>query len=121
MATIVAAWVQSIASRVAATIAAGATEVIDVDLATAGYDLFELQLDIVIGSASSVTVSVYGSADTGTTDDITALQTYSVIANDRRTLFLSGAHRQVSITNDDGSNATGNISALGAGRSWFST
>jgi len=121
MATIKPVWTENVSVRSAATLAAGATATHDIDLDNLGADLSEVQIDIAIGSASSVTVEIFGSPDSGTTDDTTALLSYTVDANDRRTLQLGGAYRQIKLTNDDGSNATGNITIIHAWRQWDST
>ena len=120
MATITATWTEAVEGRAAATISAGATATIDIDLDNLGADRADAQIGITIGSASSVTVNVFGSPDSGTTDDTTALISYTVTANDRRTIVLDGAFRQISITNNDGSNATGNVSVYYAWRTWVS-
>jgi hypothetical protein len=67
-----------------------------------------------------VTVNVLGSPNSGTTDDTTAMLSYTVAANDRRMLRLSGAHRQIQLVNNDGGNATGNIAIIYAWRQWTS-
>lgn len=120
MATISPSWTENVTGRSAATIGTGATATVDIDLDNLGADRADVQVDITIGSASSVTVSVFGSPDSGTTDDTTGLMEYTVSANDRRTLILTGNHRQISITNNDGSNATGNVAVIYAWRQWTS-
>ena len=120
MATISPSWTENVSVRSAATISAGATATHDIDLDTLGADLSETQIDITIGSSSGVTVEIFGSPDSGTTDDTTALVSYTVAANDRRSLSLTGAYRQIKLTNDDGSNATGNIAIIHAWRQWTS-
>ena len=120
MATISSSWTENVSVRSAATIAAGATATHDIDLDTLGADLSEVQIDITIGSSSGVTVEIFGSPDSGVTDDTTALVSYTVAASDRRTIALTGAYRQVKLTNNDGSNATGNIAIIHAWRQWTS-
>lgn len=100
---------------------AGASASFPIDLANLGADRAEVQLDIIISNADSVTVQVLGSADSGTTDDTTVLEAYTVSANDRRTIILTGAFRRIKVTNNDGaSDATGVVSALFAWRNWVS-
>lgn len=121
MATITPTWTEGVSLRSAATIAASGTATADVDLDNLGADRADVQIDITIGSSSGVKVEIFGSPDSGTTDDTTALLSYTVTANDRRTITLTGAYRQVKWTNNDGTNATGNISAAYAWRNWTST
>lgn len=121
MATITATWTEGVSLRSAATIAASGTATADVDLDNLGADRADVQIDITIGTSSGVTVEVFGSPDSGTTDDTTPLLSYTVSANDRRTIVLTGAYRQIKWTNNDGSNATGNIAADYAWRNWTST
>ncbi len=120
MATITATWTENVTLRAAATLAAAGVATHDIDLATNGYDRVDVQVDVVIGSSTGVTVRVYGSPDSGTTVDDQPLLVYSISADDTRTLVLTGAYRQISLTNDDGTNATGNITILYAGRKWTS-
>lgn len=121
MATIAPTWTENVSIRSAATLAASGTAGYDLDLDNLGADLYEVQIDITIGSASGVVVEVFGSPDSGTTDDDVPLVTYTATASEVRTLTLSGAHRRVVLTNLDGSNATGNIAIKGAWRQWTST
>ena len=120
MATISPTWTENVSVRSAATLAAGTTATHDIDLDNLGADRSDVQIDITIGSSSGVTVKIFGSPDSGTTDDTTALVSYTVAANDRRTIALTGPYRQISLTNDDGSNATGNIAIDHAWRQWTS-
>lgn len=120
MATISPSWTEAVVLRSAATLAASGNAGYDIDLDTLGADRSDVQIDITIGSSSGVTVDVFGSPDSGTTDDTTALLSYTVAANDRRTITLTGAFRRVEITNNDGSNATGNIAIQHAWRQWTS-
>ncbi len=120
MATISPSWTENVSVRSAATLAASGTATHDIDLDNLGADRSDVQIDITIGSSSGVTVEIFGSPDDGTTDDTTALLTYTVAANDRRTLVLTGAYRQIKLTNDDGANATGNIAIKHAWRQWTS-
>lgn len=120
MATIKPVWTENVSVRSAATLASAGTATHDIDLDNLGADRSDVQIDIIIGSSSGVTVEVFGSPDSGTTDDTLALLTYTVAANDRRTLRLTGAYRQIKLTNNDGSNATGNITIIHAWRNWNS-
>ena len=120
MATISPAWTENVSVRSAATLASSGTATHDIDLDTLGADRSDVQIDIIVGSSSGVTVEIFGSPDSGTTDDTTPLMSYIVSANDRRTLTLTGAYRQIKLTNNDGSNATGNITIIHAWRQWSS-
>lgn len=121
MATIKPVWTENVSVRSAATLAAGGTATHDIDLDNLGADRSDVQIDITIGSSSGVTVEVFGSPDSGTTDDTTPLMSYTVDVSDRRTLVLTGPYRQIKLTNNDGSNATGNIAIDHAWRQWDST
>ena len=124
MATTTPSWTENQTLRSAATLAAGATEGHDLDIAAAGYDLVVLQFNIAHSSSSGVTVNLYSSPDSGTTDDDVSLPGgFSTDGTDEiRTVTVMGhPHIRASITNDDGSNATGNISILYAGRKWDTT
>lgn len=121
MATIKPVWTEGVSIRSAATLAAAATAGYDLDLDTLGADAYEVQINITIGSSSGVTVEVFGSANSGTVDDDVPIVAYTTGTTEIRTLRLAGAHRRLLLTNDDGSNATGNISILGAWRQWDST
>ena len=120
MATISPTWTENISVRSAATLAAAASATHDIDLDNLGADRSDVQIDIIVGSSSGVTVEIFGSPDSGTTDDTTPLMSYTVSADDRRTLTLTGAYRQIKLTNNDGSNATGNITIIHAWRQWSS-
>lgn len=120
MATISPSWTEAVVLRSAATLAASGTATYDIDLDTLGADRSDIQVNITIGSSSGVTVEIFGSPDSGTTDDTTALVSYTVSANDIRTITVTGAYRQIKLTNNDGSNATGNISIQHAWRQWTS-
>lgn len=121
MAIIKPVWTRNVVLRTAATLAAGTTSLHDIDLNNLGADLAEPQIDIIKGSASSITVEFFASPDDGTTDDTTPLFEYTVSADDRRTIPITGAYRQIALTNNDGSNATGNIAIIYAWRQWDST
>lgn len=120
MVTTSPSWTEGVSLRAAATLGAGASATHDIDLDTLGADAVEAQISITKGSASSITVNIFGSPDSGTTDDTTPMLTYTVTADDRRTLRLSGAYRQIQLVNNDGSNATGNIAITYAWRQWTS-
>lgn len=120
MATIKPVWTENVSVRSAATLAASGTATHDIDLNTLGADRSDVQIDIVIGSSTGVTVEIFGSPDSGTTDDTTPIVTYLTDANDRRTITLTGPYRQIKLTNNDGSNATGNITIVHAWRNWSS-
>jgi hypothetical protein len=124
MATTTATWTENQTLRSAATLAAGTTSTHDLDIDASGYDTVVLQFDIAHSSSSGVTVELFSSPDSGTTDDTESLAGgFSTDGTDvKKTVVVMGhPHIQVSITNDDGSNATGNIAVLYAGRKWDTT
>jgi len=124
MATTKAVWTEGQTLRAAATIAAGATEGHDLDLDTNGYDMVVLQFDIAHSSSSGVTVDLLSSPDSGTTDDNESLAGgFATDGTDaiKTVVVMAHPYIRVSITNDDGSNATGDIAVLYAGRQWETT
>lgn len=124
MATTTATWTENQTLRSAATIAAGGTEGHDLDIDANGYDTVVLQFNIAHSSASGVTVNLYSSPDSGTTDDDQTLPGgFATTGTDviKTVVVMAHPHVRVEITNDDGSNATGNISVLYAGRTWDTT
>ena len=124
MATTTPTWTENQTLRSAATIVAGGSDTNDLDLDANGYDLAVLQFNITHGSSSGVTVELFSSPDSGTTEDNTSLPGgFSTDGTDEiRTVTVMGhPYVAVKITNDDGSNATGNIAVLYAGRQWDTT
>jgi hypothetical protein len=124
MATTKPVWNENQTLRSAATIAAGGTEGHDLDIDANGYDLVTLQFDIAHSSSSGVTVNLYSSPDSGTTDDNESLAGgFSTNGTDviKTVVVMGHAHIRAEIVNDDGSNATGNIAILYAGRQWDTT
>ena len=120
MATISPTWTENVAVRASATLASGASDTNDIDLDNLSADRSDIQVNITIGSASSVTVEFFGSSDSGTTDDTTPLHSYVVTVNDTRTISMTGPYVAVKLTNNDGGNATGNIVIDHAWRQWTS-
>ena len=121
MATTTAKWTENLTLRAAATLAAGATEGHDLDLDANGYDTVTLQFNIAHGSSAGVTVNLFSSPDSGTTDDNESLAGgFTTDGTDviKTVVVMAHAFVRVSITNDDGTNATGSISILYAGRQW---
>ena len=121
MTTTTVSWTENQTLKSAATIAAASSSTNDLDIATAGYDLVVLQFNIAHSSSTGVTVEIFGSVDSGTTDSNETLPGgFSTTGTDViKTVTVAGqAYIAVKITNDDGSNATGNISVLYAGRKW---
>ena len=121
MATIKPVWTEAVVIRADASLATSTTAAYDLDLDNLGADRYEVQIDIDIGSSTGCRVDIFGSPDSGTTDDTTALMSYTVAADDIRTLVLEGAFRVVSVTNEDGSNAVTGVEINGAWRQWNST
>jgi hypothetical protein len=124
MATTTATWTENQTLRSAATISAGATEGHDLDIDNNGYDLVTLQFDIAHSSSSGVTVEIFSSPDSGTTDDDESLAGgFSTDGTDviKTVVVMGHPHIRVEITEDGGSNATGNIAILYAGRKWDTT
>lgn len=118
MATAKPVWTENVEIRAAATLAAASTSNHDIDLNTLGGDRSLIQVDILIGSASSVTVQVLNSSDSGTTYDTHPVAAYEVSANDIRSVLVETPNFRLSLTNNDGSNATGNVTAKHAWRQW---
>lgn len=117
MGTINFSWDENNSLRSAATLAASGTDTNDIDCGTGGNAdgalIIDVTTDITIGSSSGVTVEFFRSANGGTTDDDVAALRYSVTASERRTVrFYGEAYLACKITNEDGSNATGNISQI---------
>lgn len=122
MATITPNWTENVSLRTAATIAAAGDDTNDIDAADLGADALMITTDITLGSASGVTVEFFRSANSGSNDDDNAFMAYTVTADERRTVAIYGeAYVAVKITNDDGANATGNISQIYAWRNWSSS
>jgi hypothetical protein len=125
MATTTATWTENQTLRSANTVTtAEGSETHDLDIAANGYDLVVLQFDIAHSSSSGVTVELFSSPDSGTTDDNESLPGgFSTDGTDviKSVVVMGHPHIQVKITNDDGSNDTGNIAVLYAGRKWDTT
>lgn len=124
MATTKPVWTENQTLRSAATLSAGATSTHDLDMDANGYDTAAIQINITHSSSTGITVEFFSSPDSGTTDDDNALPgSFSTSGTDeiRTVVVMSHPHIQVKLTNDDGSNATGNISILYAGRQWDTT
>lgn len=114
-------WTENVTLRAAATLAAGATEGHDLDLDANGYDTVTLQFNIAHATSTGVTVNLYSSPDSGVTDDNESLA--GGFATDgidvvKTVVVMAHAFVRVSITNNDGTNATDNISIMYAGRNW---
>jgi hypothetical protein len=130
MATTTAVWNEGNTLRSAATLSSGGTSTHDLDIndnATTGVkgaDTIVLQFDITHSSSTGITVELFSSPDSGTTDDTESLAGgFSTDGTDvTKTVVVMGhPHIQVKLTNDDGSNATGNIAILYAARTWDTT
>jgi hypothetical protein len=124
MATTTATWTENQTLRSAATLSSGGTSTHDLDIDNNGYDLVTLQFDITHSSSSGITAELFSSPDSGTTDDTESLAGgFSTDGTDvTKTVVVMGhPYIQVKLTNDDGSNATGNIAILYAGRKWDTT
>lgn len=113
-------WTENQTLRSSATLAASGTDTNDIDLDTNGYDLVVVQFNITIGSSSGVTIEIFSSPDSGTTEDNESLAGgFTADADVIKTITVMGhPYIAVKITNNDGSNATGNIEILYAGRQW---
>lgn len=121
MAVTTATWTENQTLRSAATLAASGTSTHDLDIDANGYDLVVLQFNITHSSSTGITVELFSSPDSGTTDDTESLAGgFGTSGTDvTKTVVVMGhPHIQVKLTNDDGANATGNISILYAGRKW---
>lgn len=122
MATIKPTWTENVENRASATLAAGTSDTNDIDLDTLGADLCDVQVNLVIGSSTGITVEVFGSPDSGTIDDTVPVLSFTMTATDKRSFKLAGmAYAAIKVTNDDGSNATGVLAIKFAWRQWNST
>lgn len=105
------------------TIAASGTGDTNIDLDTNGWDAVVGMIDVTLSSASSITVRLFRSTDSGTdftdeslaggfTVDADGVYPFDIYAED---------YTRVSILNDDGANATGTITVTYQGRQWDTT
>lgn len=125
MATTKAVWTVNQSLRAAATLAAGVNDAhslnINNDAIINGSDLVVLQFNIAHGASTGVTVELFSSPDNGVIHDTESLAGgFSTSGADviKTVTVMGQPHIRVSITNDDGTNATGNISVLYAARKW---
>ena len=85
MSSITAAWTenQAVATLDGATITQGASATGDIDLAGLGFIGVKVQIKITYGAAvdDNTTIEVFGSADSGTTDDTVPIWSQSVTYN----------------------------------------
>lgn len=105
------------------TISANGTGDTNIDLATQGWDVVVGMIDVTLSTASSVTVRLFRSTDGGTdfTDESLA-GGFSIDADGVYPFDLYAEdYVQLSILNDDGSNATGTITVTYQGRNWDTT
>ncbi|MDJ0512809.1 MAG: hypothetical protein QNJ62_05130 [Methyloceanibacter sp.] len=126
MAAITRNWTENQTLRSAATIAAGdsSSDRLDIkdDATIGGADIVRLFVDYTKGSSSGITVEVFESVDGGTTDTDVPMFERSYTASAKFVLVVrDAANVLVNITNDDGSNATGNIAIKYAAAEWLST
>lgn len=125
MATITATWTENQSLRASGSLAAGASESnsIDVndDATVGGADTVVIQVSITIGSSTSATVEVFGSADSGATTDTFPVDSYEVSADDVRTVTIPDyPYITVTVTNNDGTNAVTDLTIIYAARQWNS-
>lgn len=122
MATISPNWTENQNLRTAANLGISGTDTKDIDAANLGADALMITTDIALGSSTAgVTVEFFRSANSGTDDDDVAFMSYTATADERRTVAIYGEpYVAVKITNDDGSNVTGDISQIYAWRNWTS-
>jgi len=119
MATGKPTWTEAVSIRSAATLAAAGTAGYDIDMDTLGADASKLQINLTIGSSSGITVEIFDSPDSGTTDDDVPVITFQMTASGIKSITIKDTpHYRVLVTNDDGSNATGNLAIQHAWRQW---
>lgn len=102
------------------TIAAGGTGDTDIDLDTNGWDVVTGMIDVTLSAASSVTVRIFRSTDSGTTfSDQTLAGGFSIDSDGVYPFDISTEDfARLSILNEDGLNATGTITVTYQGRQW---
>ncbi len=107
-----------------AALAAAAATSGDIDLAAAGdggYEILNIQIKVVFGGSpdDDVTIRIYASPDSGTTDDSEPMWTFNIPKATGGTVLKSipvegVAFVKVEATNDDSADAV-NVAALYAG------
>lgn len=121
MATISPSWTENVTLRSSATLAAGASDTNDIDFDNLTADAAKVLVDLTIGSSSGITVEVFDSVDSGTTDGDVATLSFTMTATGKRSFSIQNTpYVAVKVTNDDGSNATGNLAITYAWRNWNS-
>ena len=121
MATISPTWTENQTGVTSTSITACITASGQIDIASLGYDMISMQVAIDIGSSSGATIYFYSSPDSGTTFDTTAIASYTVSADDTRSIVIAGIpFVECRIVNNDGVNDITDVTALYAGRKWNS-
>lgn len=94
----------------------------DIDLDTNGWDAVSGIISVALSSASSVTVELYRSTDSGTSfsDDQSLAGGFQIDADGKYPLpdILMEAFVRLRVINNDGSNPTGTITITYHGRQW---
>ena len=125
MATGKVVWTENQSLQAAQTLSAGASDTDDIDLDTNGYDAVHVQWKGTFNASATdgCTIEVFGSADSGTTEDTAALYSRAVAVSAGNTVIVSFVIRDVPYiavkrTNDDGTYDITNETVIYAGRKW---
>lgn len=107
-------------------ITSGNTVFGDIDLANNNWDATSIQFNLTDSGSASITVNIYSSPDSGTTTDTVSLpggfETDGSGTQTIRTVTVLGhPYVRVELVNNDGSNLTGTVEVLHAGRQWSSS
>lgn len=102
--------------------AAGNSQQFDIDLATNNWDVVASQVDITLGTSTSVDVEFFGSAD-GTNFDAIALPgSYSQTTSGQRTVPVGMGYAAIRcIITDNDATDDGSVTANIRGRQWSSS
>lgn len=105
MADINRKWLKNQTIGTDATLAAGATRNETLDLATSGYDRYDLTIDVAIGTSTGIRIRLLR-----TTSDTKPLRSISIDSTEKIPWEqVTGSERILQIINDDGANPTGTI------------
>lgn len=125
MATISPNWTRNVAVTMSggASVAASGNSTGNIDLNALTGDMTVIQISLTAGAAGTCTVSLFGSADDGTTIDDNAFQAYTVASGetDIRTIQVIGRpYIRIQLDNNDGSNSVTSVDVQHAWRNWSS-
>jgi len=106
-------WTENLSLHASSSIANGANEVNDLDLAGSGYygAIVQVDIDIPSGSpAGDVTVEVFRSADGGTSVDTIPAQKvalpFTTTGNKKQSIVVDGPWNRVKVSNGTGATLT---------------